>query len=304
MRRGVAELRHVERRLSRAVVLVGVALLCSPVASPAALGREAVPILNGSTTVVTRRSGMARVWLPEAIPLNDLHATINGDGRVIGLVLTTPKDDDDHWDPTVALFRFNWCRSPACDGRLKSHSSQTSYGLDNGALPRGLYELYIATDASTVTVNLRIEGRTGGTKIGRLDEVSVDVQTLETHVATLPTGTLYSGGAYTDVTAGRGVGVLGLWAEGPIHLGSAFAECYYYDVAPGVPRPPSQSTFAPGCPGTKSYDFVAGPTELGKRGGFGLIAKNFEMPQGIGAWWLSAGLHDDFGAVAAWMRTE
>jgi hypothetical protein len=291
----------------RALLWVFVLALTAPgnVVPPAhaegAPTRPAVVTLGKLTRITAQFHSQVLLRFPENVSLRELESTIEGGGRVAGFVLTNQSQDEDEGGFLVESFILNRCRTPGCPPEKQPPLVRWAEGLKNGVVPAGTHRLYVIADRAPVVVTFRDRYLRGKTTVDLAPtDVDIELRTLPFSPTSSGDGKVFSGGEFTTLEPGRGLGLLGLWAEGSPYLGGAFGDCFYFDK---TLAPEEDAAFLPGCPtGYAPSYWPGGPSAAGEDGGFIYQAAHHSLPSGIGGWAASAGSIDTFGAVALWLR--
>lgn len=296
-------MRPVTRRTCLWLLLSAVAAAVLPPTSHASLtDRAATPVVElGKNTVVTAtHHSRALLTVPEDVSLGELKSSVAGGGRIAGYVLTNSGQEPQDDDFIVYSLTFNRCTKRGCPPAADPLPTRVSSGLTNNVIPAGTYNLFVIADHAPVVVRFTNRYLSGSDDVRlRGKSFDVDLRTLRTHVSTTD-GTVFSAGDFTRLEPGRGMGMLGLWARGAPYAAAAFGNCFYFSDVLVVRR---DVAFLPGCPtGSSAHRYPGVSSQPMAQGGVIYKSTYQELPMGIGGWAASAGVVNDFGAVALWLR--
>lgn len=284
-----------------ALAAIAGALVPVPNAATADRSSRAVVTLAKKTVVTATRHSHVMVRVPEDVSITELRTSLTGGGRVAGYALTNWGEEREDDDLLVFSFAVNRCLEPGCPAAEQPLSIRWGSGLTNGVIPAGTYDLYVVADEASVTITFKdryLRGRTSLSLEG--DRPDVELRTLPMSATSTSDGTVFSGGDFTELESGRGVGMLGLWAQGPVYAGGAFGSCFYFSKALVASE---DHAFLPGCPtGSSASRYPAIPSAPGEPGGVIYQSSYMSLPMGIGGWAASTGRIESFGAVGLWLR--
>jgi len=294
-------------RIGPGVLIAAVALIVSTAALPsrASSTAQAPPVgpeagaLSGRSFFTTSTTSRWLVRLPLDVAVTDVSTRFSGDGRVIGFFLA---EADKPLDEGLILHGngIGQCKKKGCAARAPRFRF-TYRSSDSDTLHAGLYDVYVIADGAPVTLEIRVEGVPGTTRLRGGSPVPAVIKTLTHRVVQQDQGNVYSAGRFLADTAPRfEFGLVGIWAAGTNYVGDGFGDCYYY---PGdLNRPPSEEmAFLPGCPTGDGFEHKFVSERPLENGGFVYVSGNRIGPDGIGGWFSSASVPKRYGAVAAWI---
>lgn len=296
VRRGRGKV-NVRKALAGIVVIGSLALPSGTNAAPTERASR-VTALAGTTVVTGRAIGYARVRVTESIDPMKLDASIEGDGRVISVVIAREeKGPGKHW-PALEVTSFGHCGTePGC----KPDPDYDSMGWTSSVrkLKPGIYGLYLIADGEPARVTLRFAELDGRARVAPTLPAKAILQSIEPQVQVEATRSVYSAGA-TAPFRGPGLAMMAQTIHAPGTGTAVWGSCFYED------EPPADETTAympPSCPdGPPHRDpWIKQYNETSEEGlGFELGA--FFIPAAMGGWYVTTSEVDISGSVVVWLK--
>ncbi|MGH9338559.1 MAG: hypothetical protein ACRD1R_02980 [Acidobacteriota bacterium] len=255
--------------------------------------------LAGHSTFVTSSTSRWLVRLPQDVATKDISTTFSGDGRVIGFFFV---DANEPLERAAMLHgqAIGRCKKRACKARKPNFRFTFRWNISD-TLPKGLYEVYVLADGAPVTFEIDLDGLYGRKELRGGTAVPSVIETLPGRMSEDNQVNVYSAGNFVE--PGRiepDFGLVGVWAIGTDHVATAFGDCYYYPGDLNTP-PREEIAFLPHCPTGDSFEHHFVSQEPLQDDGFVYVSGNFGGPTGIGGWYSSASIPEEYGAVAAWV---
>lgn len=256
-----------------------------------------MPTLARKTTVVGSESAYARVRLPKSVTFRKTLVEIEGDGRAVGVVLTS--EVNGRVPRTPKLIEFDSVRLSDCFEEGCSPDQQLAPSGSTGERPRpGIYRLYLIADGAPASVTITFPELKGKTTIVPTSPSRTVVQTMTSWVSIDVTRSVYSAG---DIAPFRGNGMawMGQTIEAPGSGTAAYDFCIYWDEPPTV----EATAYLPGCPKV----FPGGPYireyEESREDWLGFhLSLGGRIPAAIGNWYATTSPVDVGGSVAVWLK--
>lgn len=257
------------------------------------------PHLAGHSTFTASSTSRWLVRLPRDFDTMDIRTNFSGDGRVIGFFFfeaTKPLAE-------AAGYHGNMtgrCKREACKAR-KPFFKWTYRDNAWDTLPKGLYEVYVLADGAPVTFEIELEGLSGRREFTGGTPVPSVIKTLPGSMSADNQTNVYSAGGFVDPeVVDPDFGLLGLWTVGTDSVATAYGDCYYYPGNLNTP-PREEIAFLPHCPTGDSFEHRYVSQEPFQDDGFVYTSGNFGGPTGVGGWYSTVSIPEEFGAVAAWI---
>lgn len=293
-------LRHP--RSAIAVVMLSVqSVVLVPSAAPAETSR--VHAIVGTTTFSARETSVTRIRFPHPLATDDVHFHVKGNGRIYGFIMRRMGDYERGFGPSWSGRTIGLCATRGCRSK-DQYVFQTSNDL--GTVLSGTWELVVIADVALVKVKLKVKGSPGGDAPIPVDgRVRSEIRSLTTRIHEETTDTVYSAGDFSRFPDPY-FGATGLWLMGDPHVATGWGHCAYFAPPPhsgsliGLPRPPAEYAFMPGCPtGSRSIDVHS--TSLGGPSGLVASMSAYDGLHGAGGWFTSVSEVNRFGAVGFWI---
>lgn len=258
-----------------------------------------VPALAGHSTFVTSSTSRWLVRLPQDVAAKDISTNFSGDGRVIGFFFIDARKPLKQ----AAMLHgqaIGRCKKQACKAR-KPYFKFTFRWNVSDTLKKGSYEVYVLADGAPVTFEIDLDGLPGRREFTGGTAVPSVIETLPGRMSEDNQANVYSAGDFVDPRRIEpDFGLVGVWAIGTNHVATAFGDCYYYPGDLNTP-PWEEIAFLPHCPTGDSFEHNFVSQEPLQDDGFVYVSGNFGGPTGIGGWYSSASIPEEYGAVAAWV---
>lgn len=280
-------------RLVASCVCSFVALLFTPAGNaqiappPSPAGDKAI-VISGS------HSGWARFTLRKSVHVDGL-MNFAGNGRMVAFALV-PDPVPTKWTSGTFLYgvSFGRCSSPGC----KADRGRGWFYFGSSRLPRGHYRLYLIADGARARVELPLQGLSRTIHLRAEHEANVRIRTLTPRVSNTPGQTVLSAGDSSKLTGG-GLAFQGLWLDTSATAAASWGDCVYRQ---DEEVPDETVAYLPGpCSPPGIEDTV---DTFGAVDGLRLTSSAARpyLPKAMGAWYATASMVKDAGAVAVWLK--
>lgn len=261
----------------------------------AAMADAQVHDLTRRNTFTATTTSSTLVRFPNAVSLRGQFASrYEGGGRVYGFILRKVGHFEQEGErPVMQGVSIGKCRQRGCKAR---ETSSSTVCFCDGQLS-GLWKLIVIADGAPVTVTFVLKNSYGRLRTEVTDPVTSQIKTLRPTVDETDGNTLYSAGDFTELEQ-VDFGLVGIWVLGNPHVVSAVDDCVYHEE--GLPPPPDDLAFLPGCPtGGSVRPFVEDGD--GGSGGVALTSTWYCCPVGLGGWFATVSEVKRHGATALWL---
>lgn len=280
-----------------AIAVIGALALPSAHAAPAEQS-SGLPVLAGKTVVTGSEIGYARIRLTKTLEPMEVEPTIEGDGRVISVVLAREEKGPGRKWPALEVTSFGHCGTePGCSPD-PDYDSVGWYSSVERFRP-GVYRLYLIADGEPARVVLRFPALDGKTTLTPARPATALIQSITPQVLVEPTRSLYSAGS-TAPFRGPGLASLAQTIQAPGTGTAIWGHCLYEN------EPPPDETTAympPNCPQgpPRQRPWIREYDETSEEG-LGFELGMFFIPAAMGGWYATTSQVDLSGSVAFWLK--